>query len=127
GEVVVVEVVLLGLEPEGVETHLLLERAQRGDRDGLRLATREQRRAVRARQEPSLDGDRADLLLGAAVRALLLDGDALADDRLLETVEGQLGLGAVPGVLRRVDRARVLLEHLLLDGLGRVLALALLD
>ena len=49
-EVVVVPVVLLGLEPEGVEAHLLLERAERGDARGLRLAAGEERGAVRARQ-----------------------------------------------------------------------------
>jgi hypothetical protein len=42
---------------------------------------------VRARRDADLDRDVADLVLGAAVRALLVDGDALADDRLLELVE----------------------------------------
>jgi uncharacterized protein (DUF1778 family) len=49
-------------------------------RQRLRLAAREERRAVRARAAADLGGDRADLLLRAAVRALLVDGDALADD-----------------------------------------------
>src|SRR3712207_7375499 len=45
----------------------------------------------------------------------LVDRDALADDLLLEPVEGELRLLAVIGVLGRVHRAGVLLEHLLLD------------
>src|SRR5436190_14290905 len=121
-EVVVVPVVLLRLEPERVETHLLLQRAQRGDAHRLRLAAREERRSVRARQQPRLDRDLADLTLAAAVRALLVDGDALADDLLLELVERELRLLAVLGVGLRLGVARVLLEHSLLDGLRGVLA-----
>ena len=54
-EVVVVPVVLVRLEPEGVEAHLLLERAQRDGRQRLRLPAREERGAVRARQDAGLD------------------------------------------------------------------------
>ena len=57
-EVVVVEVALLGLEPERVEPHLLARGAERGHREGLRLAAREERRAVRARSDAHLDRDR---------------------------------------------------------------------
>ena len=57
-EVVVVEVALLGLEPERVEAHLLARGAEGGHREGLRLAAREQRRAVRARSDAHLDRDR---------------------------------------------------------------------
>ena len=121
-EVVVVPVELLRLEPEGVEAHLLLQRAQRGDGQRLRLAAREQPRAVRARGDADLDRDRADLALGAAVGTLLLLGDALADDRLLEPVEGELRALAVLGVRVGLGVARVLLEDGLLDGLRRVLA-----
>ncbi len=67
-----------------------LSGAQRHDAQRLRLAAREQRRAVRARRDADLDRDVADLVLGAAVGALLVDGDALADDRLLELVEREL-------------------------------------
>ena len=52
-EVVVVEVALLRLEPERVQPHLLLQRAERDDAERLRLAAREQRRAVRARVTPT--------------------------------------------------------------------------
>ena len=61
-EVVVVPVVLLGLEAERVEAHLLLERAERDDAERLRLAAREERRAVRARRDADLDRDVADLV-----------------------------------------------------------------
>ena len=82
-----VEVELLRLEPEGVQPHLLLQRAQRGDRERLRLAALEERRAVAARQQPGLDVDVADLVGAAAVRAQLAHGDALADRVLLELGE----------------------------------------
>ncbi len=69
--------------------------------------------------------DRADLVRGAAVGALLVDGDALADGRLLERVERQLGRGrASRRSPRRPGRPR-LLEDCRLDGLRRVLALEL--
>ena len=96
-EVVVVPVELFRLQAERVEAHLLLERAHRDDAQRLRLPAREQRRAVRARQHADLDRDVADLVLRATVRALLLDRDALADDLLLELVEGELrGLRGAP-------------------------------
>ena len=90
-EVVVVPVVLFGLQAERVQAHLLLERAHRDDAQRLRLAAREQRRAVRARRHADFDRDVADLVLRAPVGALLVHCDALADDRLLELVERQLG------------------------------------
>src|SRR6476469_5220904 len=124
-EVVVVPVELLRLEPEGVEAHLLLQRAQRRDAERLRLATGEERRAVGARQQAGLDRDRADLLVGAAVRALLVDGDPLADRRLLEAVERKLRLLAELGVGVGLRVAGVLRQDGLLDGLGGVLAVEL--
>src|SRR5207245_3833329 len=93
-EVVVVPEVLFRLQAERVEAHLLLERAERDDAQGLCLSAREQRRAVRARGDADLDRDVADLVRGAAVRAPLLHGDALADDRLLEHVKSELHRGA---------------------------------
>src|ERR1700682_2898169 len=131
-EVVVVPVVLFRLQGEGVDAHLRLERPQRGDAERLGLPAREQRRAVGAGSHADFDRDLADLVLAATVRSLLLHGDALADDRLLELVErelrrgtallggGQLALGGAVG-----SRRSILLEDRGLDGLRRVLALEL--
>src|SRR5204863_983818 len=94
-EVVVVEVALGGLEAEVVQAHLLARGAEGGDAQDLRLAALEQAGAVGARQDAGLDLERTDLLRRAAVRALLVDGDALAHDPLLERVEGELRAGAV--------------------------------
>ena len=106
-EVVVVPVEAVLLQAERVEPHLLLERAERGDGQRLRLAAREERRAVRARGDADLDGDLADLLRRAAVGPLLVDGDALADRRLLDLRERGRGGGALLGVGRRPrDRRR---------------------
>ena len=125
-EVVVVEVVLGLLEAERVQAHLVTRGAERGDREGLRLAAGEDGRAVRARRHSHLDPDVADLLRGTPVGALLVDRDALADDVLLELVEGQLHRAAARGVgLGLVGIARQRLEDLLLDSLGGVLALEL--
>ena len=52
-----------------VDDLLILSGAQRGDHQRLRLAAREQGRAVRARQHPDLAPDRADALGVAAVDA----------------------------------------------------------
>ena len=50
------------------------------------------------RRHAHFDRDLADLVLGAAVGALLVHRDALADDRLLELVERELRRGApLPG------------------------------
>src|ERR1700722_15052414 len=87
---------------------------------------------MRARRDADFDRDVADLILATAVRALLVDGDALADDRLLELVESHLHRGALllggdelllGGTLGR--GRSVLLEDFSLDSLRRVLALEL--
>ena len=67
----------------------------------------------------------ADLVGLAAVGPLLLDRDPLADDRLLELVEGHLGRGALLRVVLGLGVPGVLLEDLLLDELAGVLALEL--
>src|SRR5829696_6362234 len=128
-EVVVVEVVLRLLEPERVEAHLVTRRAERGDRVRLRLAAGEDRGAVRARAHAHLDPDVADLVRRAAVGALLVHGDALADRVLLELVERELDGRAMRDSAFLVDlRGRAeRLEHLGLHALRGVLALQLVD
>src|SRR3954467_12184537 len=83
------EVELLRLEAERVEPHLLARGAEGDDRQSLRLAAREQRRAVRARGDADLDRDRPDLVRRATVGTLLVDRDPLTDRLLLEPVEGE--------------------------------------
>ena len=77
---------------------------------------------------PTSRRDLADLVRGAAVGTALVDRDPAADDVLLELVERALHRGAalrVDGVGRLLVEQRVLREHVLLDRLGRVLALEL--
>src|SRR5207245_2556244 len=76
-EVVVVHVAALRLEGEVVDPLPLLRGAERERGEDLRLATREQAGAMRARVDADLDLDRANLLRPAAVRAPLVDGDLL--------------------------------------------------
>ena len=61
-EVVVVHVALRLFRLEGVQLLLVAHRAERGDREDLRLAAREEAGAVRSRQEADLGADRADLV-----------------------------------------------------------------
>ncbi len=125
-EVVVVPEPLGLLQAEVVDLHVHAGGAERHVGEDLRLTAREQGRAVRTRCDVDLGLDRANLVLGAAVGALLVDGDALADGVLLELREGGLDLGEPLAVgLLVLGRRRVLLEHLLLDGVDRVLALEL--
>ena len=69
-EVVVQHELLAVLADQRVDLLLVGRRAERGDHERLRLAAREQRRAVRARQHADLAGDRADVGQAAAVDAL---------------------------------------------------------
>ena len=83
---------------------------------------------MRARQQAGLDRDRTDLRRVAAVRALLVDGDALADDRLLELVERELrGLAARSAYSASASSPENFASTSLLDGLRRVLALELVE
>ena len=125
-EVVVVEIALGRLQTEGVEAHLLARRSERGDAERLRLPAGEQRGPVGARRHRDLDRDRTDLIGGATVGALLVHRDPLPDERLLELVERPLRRGLVLRIGRRLGISRVLGEHLLLDRLGRFLALELI-
>ena len=77
-EVVVVDVAAVLLEREVVDPLALLRRAEGQQRHDLRLPAGEERRAVGARADRHLAGDRADLLLGASVGPALVDRDLLA-------------------------------------------------
>ena len=83
-EVVVVDVPALLLAGEVVDLLPLLHRPERQQRQDLRLAAREERGAVRARAHGDLALDVPDLLLGATVRAALVDRDLLADEVLVD-------------------------------------------
>ena len=87
GEVVVMDVMLRRLGAKAVNDLLVTERTERRDGQHLRLAAREERRAMRARQEPHLAGNRADFLDAAAVRADFFMRDHVTDNGLLEVVE----------------------------------------
>ena len=63
---------LVVLADQRVDHLLVRRRAERRRRQRLRLAAGEQRRAVRARQDPDLAADRADVGQAAAVEAALL-------------------------------------------------------
>src|SRR5829696_6866316 len=129
-EVVVVEVALLVAHAEVVDAQLLARRPERRHRERLRLAAGEDRRTVSARRGPDLDPDRAYLVGGAAVGALLVDGDAPAHRVLLELVEGELdGLAALRVLGHVGGRGGALAReggvHVDLDPFRRLLALEL--
>ncbi|MCY1170581.1 hypothetical protein D9M73_106600 [compost metagenome] len=124
--------VFVGQAGQAVDHLLGVLGAERGGADRLRLATREQRRAVRARQEVDDRLDRTDLRGGAAVDALAVLQDRATDDFGFELLDellrghlvlrggigkGFLGLGA-----RGVEQVRALglVGHLI--GGGDVLA-----
>ena len=119
------EVALGRLEAERVEPHLLTRSSQRNDAERLSLPAREQRRPVGPRGDADVDRDRPDLLGAAAVRALLLERDPLADQGLLELVESPLRRRPILGVGRRLGVTPVLDDDLLLHRLGCLLALEL--
>jgi hypothetical protein len=101
-EVVVVHVAALLLEGEVVDALPLLGRAERQEREDLRLPAGEERRAVGARGDSHLALDWPDLVGRAAVRAAFLDGDLLANEILVD------GLG---GLLDELPRQRVLYDR----------------
>ena len=79
-EVVVEHEALEGLAFEVLDLLRFLRRAEGDGDEGLRLAAGEDRGAVRAREHAEVDRDRADLLERAAVEALLLVEDEVAED-----------------------------------------------
>ena len=114
----------LGLDQaEVVNPHVHAARAQRHVGEDLGLPAGEQSRAVHAGRDVHLALDRPDLVLGAPVGPLLVDRDPAADDLLLQLFERARDLGLPLGIrVLAVGGARVVLEHLLLDRLGGVLA-----
>ena len=72
---------------EAVDILLVLAGAERRDHERLRLAAREQRRAVRARQDVDFRKDRTNCLQIAAIDAPLRLQDVAAHDVHLERLE----------------------------------------
>ena len=116
-EVVVVHVPAVGLEREVVDALTLLGGAEREQAHDLRLAAREETRAVRARRNADLTRDRADLVRPAAVRAALLDRDLAADELLVDRLRGPLD--ELPGQ-RVLDRRRLAVDRRRPDREGQV-------
>jgi hypothetical protein len=98
-EVVVVHEAAVGLEREVVDPLPLLRRAERREREHLRLAALEQAGAVRARAGGDLAVDRADLVGGSAVGPALLDRDLLAHEVLVDRLGGLLDVALRERVL----------------------------
>src|SRR5947207_3968096 len=86
-EVVVQHELLVGLANERIDLLLVGGGTERRDHERLRLAAREEGRAVRAWQDLDLAGDGAHVGEPAAVEAALLLHDRLADDVLLQVIE----------------------------------------
>src|SRR3954469_6614477 len=99
-EVVVVHVAAVALEREVVDPLAFLRGAEGQQRHDLRLASREERGAVRARRHGDFAGDVADVLRATAVRAALLDRDLAADKLLVDRLGGLLHVAARDRVLR---------------------------
>ncbi len=72
---------------QGIDDLRIARGAQRGGHQRLRLAAREQRRTMRARQYADPDGDRTDRLQVAPVDTRLAVEDAVANDLALEAEE----------------------------------------
>ena len=125
-KVVVVPEPFRGRQAERVEAHVHARRAQGDVGEDLGLTAGEERRAVHARGDVDLALDRPDLVLSAAVGALLLDGDPLPDDFLLQLREGRRHLSAARRVGASVlARGGVLVDDLLLHALAGSLPIEL--
>jgi hypothetical protein len=121
-EVVVQHELLVVLADERVDLLLIRRRAQRGDDERLRLAAREQRRAVGARQHADFTGDLADVGGAAAVDTVAVVDDVAAHDLALHLFDHGL---QGPGLIRQfVEQWR---QHVLcgLASGGGTLVLAL--
>src|SRR5207253_2673542 len=86
-EIVVQHELLVGLADERVDLLLVGRGPERRHDERLRLAAREERRAMRARQDLDLAGDRPDVGEPAPVEPPSLVDDRLAHDLLLQPIE----------------------------------------
>ena len=91
-EIIVKHEALEGFAFQHIQPLLVLAGAERGRHQSLRLAAREQRRAVRAGQQADLHADGTHLVEGAPVGPLMLVDDVVAEQFLLEGVEKVGGL-----------------------------------
>ena len=122
-EVVMEQEALLIGALERVDVLLVLARAECGHDQRLRLAAREQRRAVRARQHAGLGDDRPHGLHVAPVDAQAVVENVPAHDLGLQIVEGFVDL--LLGELRLRALRRERREDLVLDSVHRRVALLL--
>ncbi len=95
---------------EQVEPLLVFLGAQRGGRQGLRLAAREERRAVRAWQHAHFAGDVADFVEGAGVRAPVALQDVFAEVLFAQALKCAHGERALLFVLFRNRRFDLFLD-----------------
>src|SRR5262245_31518738 len=127
-EVVVQHELLVVLADQRVDLLLVRRRAERGHHQRLGLATREDGRAVCARQHVDVAGDGSDVAQAAPVEAPAVPDDRLAHDLFLDLVDQVAhGLAADRVAVAELGRRRVvhLVERrvaLRLDALGERLA-----
>src|SRR5579884_1504408 len=88
GEIVMQHKPLESFALEHIEPLHVFRRSERRCYQRLRFTAREQRRAVRARQQADLASDRPDLIECAPVGTLALQQDIVAEDALFKPVEG---------------------------------------
>ena len=125
-EVVVVPESLGRFETETVDPHVHPGRTERHVAEHLGLTTGEESRTMDAGRDVDFALDRTDLVLGAAVGALLFDGDRLADRVLFDRVESGSDFGSANRQFGLVGNpGGVLLDHRFLDVGDRLVALKL--
>ena len=122
GEVIVMQIALLFLFPDGIQLLGGREGVQRTHGEDLGLPAGEQAGAVDAGQHAHLGGEGADLVLGAAIHTVALQQPGL-DDLLLEFVGDLLEILVHLGILLQEERVPVvdqlvpaLLAHVLVVG-----------
>ncbi len=118
-EVVVEHEALVELAAHVLDLLFVVRGAERAGDERLRLAAREDDRAVHTRQDAGLRPDRTDLIELAAVEPMALVEDLVAQHLLLHLVEDVLGLG----VLFLVERVEQVVE----DGIDPAVAFELVE